>query len=153
MESLVNLNIGNAFEEVLKRSYELRTLESESKRTDEFLDSINEFKNILERKIKEIELINHLLERLTWIETEINDETLIKINGILGICNGVNLNFQDESQKIVRAELDKICPDIITKFNEQVEILEESINDVEMIFFKLRQDEEFLDLDNQLSNF
>lgn len=153
MESIANSDIRNTFDEVLKRSYELRSLESESKSIDEFLDSINDFKDILERKIKEIELINHLLERLTWIETEINKENLIKINGILEICKGVNLNFQDEAQKISRAELDKFCPEIITKFNSQVEILEESIHDVEMIFFNLRQDKKFKDFDDQLSKF
>lgn len=152
MNEAINPTIGSAFEEIEESSLKAIYLNSRySDITDQFLDAISDFKEIVEEKIQLIKVVNKQLEKLTWIEISSNPQTLQKVSSILHICKGMYCEFDLDLDSMVKHKIEPVCPEIVSKFRFNLEILEECIRDVKMIFFELRTDNKFNDLDKRIS--
>lgn len=141
MNSTINPEISKTFEQVIESSFKVKSLDLNSD-VDLLLDTINEI----------IEVINLSLERLTWVNEDYNENTLSKVNAIIVLCQNMYDSFSRENESLVKMKAKKLYPEALLSFQENVESLKETIDDIEFIFFKLRNDPQFLDLDSQISD-
>lgn len=154
MNQTLNPTIGGAFDEIEETSLKARGLNTRYQEAlNHYLDTLTDFINIIDQKIQLMKLISSQLEKLTWVETNSNDETLQKVSSILHICSGMLLGFKSDLKIMEESKIEEDCPGKVSLFREEIELLEESILDTEMIFFELRTDTEFNELDKQISKF
>lgn len=154
MTQLQDAKIGGPFDEIELSSLKARDLDNRyQEASNHFLEAISDFIKIVDQKIQLMEVISSQLEKLTWIETNSNRETIQKVSAILHTCRGMLTGFKNDLKVMEVSKINKECPNSVTKFKNEVELLEENIEDTEMIFFELRNDPEFNDLDKQISEF
>jgi hypothetical protein len=154
MNETLNPTIGGAFDEIGESSLTARDLDIRYQEVlNHYLDTISDFVGIIQEKIQLMEVVSSQLEKLTWVETSSNSETNLKVSSILHICRGILSGFKINLKVMEEYKIDKQFPETVSKFREEIESLEENIVDTEMIFFELRTDSEFNDLDKQISNF
>lgn len=151
MNSTINPEISKTFEQVIDSSFKVKSLDLNSD-VDLLLDTINKIKSFINQRNEIIEVINLSLERLTWVNEEYNENTLRKVNAIIVLCQNMYDSFFRENERLVKMKAKKLYPEALQSFQENVESLKESIDDIEFIFFKLRNDPQFLDLDSQISD-
>lgn len=151
MNSTLNPNIEDAIEKVARLSYSIKSERgSIQELINRALDELLLFKEIIEKKTKELKLVNELLRILTWIDEPINEDSLVKINMIEVLTKELNERIQAEIKSIKKTQLPEICPSLLEKYFDEAEYLEENINLIHQIFFELRGDQEFLDLIGQI---
>lgn len=151
MNSTLNPNIEDAIEKVARLSYSIKSERgSIQELINRALDELLLFKEIIEKKTKELKLVNELLRILTWIDEPINEDSLVKINMIEVLTKELNERIQAEIKSIKNTQLPEICPSLLEKYFDEAEYLEENINLIHQIFFELRGDQEFLDLIGQI---
>lgn len=154
MNDTINPAIGGASDEIEESSLKARNLDTRYQEIlDHYLEAISEFTNIVDQKTQLMGAVSIQLEKLTWIETNSNNETLQKVSAILHTCKGILSGFYHDLKTMEQSKIESACPQIVSKFRNEIELLQESIEDTRMIFFDLRTDPEFNDLDRQISNF
>lgn len=151
MNSTINPEISKTFEQVIDSSFKVKSLDLNSD-VDLLLDTINEIKTFLNQRNEIIEVINLSLERLTWVNEDFNKNTLSKVNAIIILCQNMYDKFLRENERLIKMKAKKLYPEALQTFQENIESLKESIEEIEFIFFKLRNDPLFLDLDSQISD-
>ncbi|GAB3016510.1 hypothetical protein GCM10027284_39470 [Cyclobacterium sediminis] len=154
MNKTLNPTIGGAFDEIGESSLKARGLDIRYQQVlNHYLDTITDLINIIDQKVQLMEVVSSQLEKLTWIETTSNNDTLQKVSSILHISRGMLSGFKNDLKAMEEGKIDQDCPSTVSKFRNEIELLEENIVDTEMIFFELRTDSDFNDLDKQISNF
>lgn len=154
MNQALNPTIGGAFDEIGESSLKARDLNNRHQEAlNHYLDTITDFINVIDQKVQLMKIVSSQLEKLTWIETNSTEETLQKVSSILHICMGMLSGFKSDLKAMEESSMDNDCPKTISAFREEIELLEENILDTEMIFFELRTDTEFNDLDKQIAKF
>lgn len=152
MNYIANKNeINSTVESVRNFSFEEKknnTLDEKS--INSFLDKINDFKIIINKKNNRLENLIQIIEHLTWLEIS-NDESLLLINDLISSLRDLktSLNRQYISMATLRSK--GICKTEIKIFKMYIDDLEEIANDLESIYFFLPNNTDFQDVTNKLS--
>lgn len=138
-------NIGTEISLIISKTSSISTI-SEQERINNFLDSINKLKASLDSRIEKLKKIEILYTQLTWVDVNNKqDEKLIqkiiidskKFHSKL-LRNYVNLKNSLWQKNICRKE--------ISDYKNILDDIEDSIFEIEQIFFSLRNDDEFNNL-------
>jgi hypothetical protein len=148
-------SVQDTMNEVLRNSLRFtKSVESQEELINKTLDIILEFTEVLKSQMDQLESINSLLNRLTWITDTSNQQNIEDIEIILR-----NLTFlRDHVVKNVKEHLaaDSLiardCPLIVKAYMETIEDFEESLEEVYNIFFVLPYDEEYQELQRQIAD-
>ena len=143
-ETLVDIR--TKVDKILKEESKSITRLSEQEIIDEFLDSINSLKRILRKSTKALRSADESLSSITWLddsETK-NDKELAEIidGGLAGhrilIMNYVKMRRTLWQDNVAKKEL--------ADFKDAIDDFEETLFELNQIFFELRKDEEFNEL-------
>jgi DNA mismatch repair ATPase MutS len=138
-------DIGTEISLIISKTSSIATI-SEQEKINNFLDSINRIKKSLEGRVEKLKQIEKLFTQLTWVDIKNKqDEELINIIIIKSkkfhsklLRNYVNLKTSLWQSNICRKE--------ITDYKNILDDIEDSIFEIEQIFFSLRNDDEFNEL-------
>lgn len=135
-----------------EQSYEERlALVSYEERVNRFLDGIIELRNHLTVNADKLEILTGGIEDLTHL-SGLNEDCLKKMSSLIASCNDLiglhkrlyaRLNSAFRTKGIAKGE--------IKQFKRQLEDFEESVQDLELVFFVLPSDEKFQTQSERLS--
>jgi len=114
--------------------------------TDRFLDSINDLRKSLKVTTAGLHKVDELIAKVTWLEgTDAEDEETLAalIDGGLQAHRTLLLNYVKLSRTFWR---ENIAKKEIAAFKEALDNFEESLFELDQIFFELRKDEGFNEL-------
>lgn len=136
-----------------EQSYgERLALVSYEERVNKFLDGIIELRKHLTVNSDKLEILTDGIEDLTHL-TGLNEDCLKAVSSLIASCNDliglhkrlyVRLNSAFRTKGIARGE--------IKRFKRHIEDFEESVQDLELVFFVLPSDEKFQTQSKRLSN-
>lgn len=122
---------------------------SDEQKMNLFLDSINELRTSLNNRSGKIAELEKQFVKITWLDIDKSDE-LKSLNEIFVLAEGfVNKTFSHIAGLRRKFWQKKICREEIKKYQSELELLEETIQEVKQIF-SLRQDDEYSKLLNDL---
>jgi len=139
-------NISQEINQIISDSKSIPAKLTEQERINRFLDGINDLRAKLVQRIEIIQKLDELFSKLTWFDLQNQEEEELMKNVI-----SKSLTFHAKSIKnfVALKESfwkDKICREEISGYKNALDDFEESIYEVNEIFFKLRKDSEFNDL-------
>lgn len=135
-------NIGTEISLIISKTSNVSTI-SEQERINNFLDSINKLKINLNNRVEKLQKIDSLFTQLTWVDIESKeDEELIKkiIRDSKKFHSKLLRNYIDLKKSLWQSN---ICRKEISDYKDILDDIEDSIFEIEQIFFSLRNDEEF----------
>jgi len=143
-------NIGQEITQIISSSKSMPAKLTEQEKINRLLDGINNFRAKLVERTEKIQKLDDLFSKLTWFDLQNQEEEELMKNVI-----AKSISFHSKSIKNFIALKnsfwkDKICRDEISNYKITLDNFEESIYEVEDIFFKLRKDNEFNSLMNSL---
>lgn len=144
------LNIGQEINQIISSSRSIPAKLTDEERINRFLDSINNFRVKIVDRTEKTQKLDELFSKLTWFDLK-NQEEEVLIKDVIS----KSLSFHSKAIKnyvaIKKAFWkDKICRDEISNYKNSLDDFEESIYEVQEIFFNLRKDDEFNELMNSI---
>lgn len=144
--------INNTFNSVRDFSYtEKKEPLSREEDINEILDAINGFKRKLSEKTKKIYDLNQNLEKLTWIDEEIDDGCHKALNDLIAASKDLKSSLIRQYVHVNKDHLKRVAKSEITDFKNSIDELEESYKDLESVFFFLPNIPEFQEITKELS--
>lgn len=143
-------NISKEITSIISSSKSIPSRITEQEKINHFLDCINSFKSKLIERSEKIKKLDDLFSKLTWHELDNQeDEKILKelIDKAIKFHSKSIKNFIALKKSFWK---DNICRIEISDYKNTLDDFEESIYEVEQIFFALRKDDEFQDLMNSL---
>ena len=142
-------NIGTEIKSIISKTKEIPQI-SEQERINNFLDSFNMFKTRLLDRVSKIQQLEQLFTNITWLDLKDQEEEKL----LKDIISRSKL-FYSKSIKDVAILKSKywrknMFRTEITEYQNCLEDFEDTIFEVEEIFFSLRKDDEFNHLTNSL---
>lgn len=133
-------NIGSEISLIISKSKQIKI--SEEERINLLLDAINDFKKSINDRVEKIEKLENLYTKLTWHDiTDPEDEELLK--KLITQAKKFHSKSIREVAKLRTTFWPKnICRSEISAFQNCLEDLEETVFEVEEIFFVFRKDDE-----------
>lgn len=148
-------SVQDTMNEVLRNSHRFtKSVESHEEIINQTLDIILELTETIQSQMDQIESINGLLNRLTWITDTSNQQNIEDIEIILRNLN----SLRDHAIKNVKEHLAndsmiaRDCPKIVKAYIDTIEDFEENLDEVYNIFFVLPYDEEYQELQRQIAD-
>ena len=138
-------NIGTEISLIISKTRSVSTI-SEQERINNFLDSINKLKVSLNNRVEKLKQIDSLFAQLTWVDIKSKeDEELIKkiIIDSKKFHSKLLRNYVNLKNSLWQSN---ICREEITCYKNILDDIEDSVFEIEQIFFSLRTDEEFNNL-------
>lgn len=138
-------NIGTEITSIISKTNSIPTI-SEEERVNNFLDSINKLKKKLANRIEKIKKIEKLLTHITWLDLQNKEEEQLLKKVIIDskkFHKKLLGNYVDLKTSLWQKN---ICRNEITDYKNIIDDFEDSVFEVEQIFFSLRNDEEFNNL-------
>ena len=138
-------NIGTEISLITSKTSSVSTI-SEQERINNFLDSINKLKVSLNNRVEKLKQIDSLFAQLTWVDIKSKeDEELIKkiIIDSKKFHSKLLRNYVNLKNSLWQSN---ICREEITCYKNILDDIEDSVFEIEQIFFSLRTDEEFNNL-------
>jgi len=143
-------NIGIEIKTIISKTKDISTEISQQEKIDLFLDNINKLKKNLDERVEKINHLEKLFTQITWLDVKnVEEEILLKeiiakskIYHTKAIKNVVFLKTKLWRKNICRTE--------ILNYKDGLDDFEDTIYEVEEIFFSLRKDDEFNNLLNSL---
>lgn len=140
------LNIGYEINQIISSSKSGSGKLTEQEKINRFLDNMNSLKTKLAERTAIIQKLDELFCKLTWYDLQSQEEEVLMKSVI-----STSYTFHSRSMKNFIALKkafwkDNICRDEISSYKSTLDDFEESICEVEEIFFKLRKDTEFTNL-------
>ena len=138
-------NIGTEISLIISKTSSVSTI-SEQERINNFLDSINKLKVSLNNRVEKLKQIDSLFAQLTWVDIKSKeDEELIKkiIIDSKKFHSKLLRNYVNLKNSLWQSN---ICREEITCYKNILYDIEDSVFEIEQIFFSLRTDEEFNNL-------
>jgi peptidoglycan hydrolase CwlO-like protein len=143
--------IDNAFEMVSETSYSEKKLKIPTEdEINNFLDKVLEIQKYLNGKSEKIEEINNRLDGLTWLN-DVNEGELKQINTLIGSCKDLHSVLVRQFVGLNFLKKRAVAKAAVKRFKESIDVLKESIADLESIFFNLPQMPEFKQTTKELS--
>lgn len=142
-------NIRTEINSIISKTKEIPQI-SEQERINNFLDSFNLFKSKILDRVSKIQKLEELFTNITWLDLKNQEEEELlkdvisrsKLFYSKSIKDVARLKSRYWSKNMFRSE--------ITEYQNCLEDFEDTIFEVEEIFFTLRKDDEFNDLTNSL---
>lgn len=136
------IGIKNEVDSILSKESRAVSVLSKEEITDRFLDSINALRKSLRVSTAGLVKVDELLSKVTWLDAaEVDDETLeslidsgLQAHRIL-LLNYVRLRRAFWQENIAKKEL--------AAFKDALDNFEETLFELNQIFFELRKDEDF----------
>lgn len=147
----VQMNLDKARHGIIEDSYTIQRTISIEDLVNQLLDQISEVINRFTSMSASINSIVESLQKITWIVEEPNEEILKEINAILDISRGVYASLEKRKVQLEKIEISKICPDATQVLFDDIDMLGETIDDIEAIYFRLPNHEEFKSLCDKFS--
>lgn len=148
-------SVQDTMNEVLRNSHRFtKSVESHEEIINQTLDIILELTETIQSQMDQIESINGLLNRLTWITDTSNQQNIEDIEIILRNLT----SLRDHAIKNVKEHLAndsmiaRDCPKIVKAYIDTIEDFEENLDEVYNIFFVLPYDEEYQELQRQIAD-
>ena len=138
-------NIGTEISLIISKTSSVSTI-SEQERINNFLDSINKLKVSLNNRVEKLKQIDSLFAQLTWVDIKSKeDEELIKkiIIDSKKFHSKLLRNYVNLKNSLWQSN---ICREEITCYKNILDDIEDSVFEIEQIFFSLITDEEFNNL-------
>ena len=143
-------NIGSEITTIISNSKNINSRISEQERINKFLDQINHLRSKIIDKTDKLESLDSLFTQITWLEVKnLEEEKLLKqvIEKAKKFHSKLIRNYAAMKKNLWQ---DNICRDEIENYKEALDDFEDSVFEVEQIFFSLRKDDEFNNLMNSL---
>lgn len=143
-------NIGQEINQIILSSKSIPAKLKEEQKINHFLDSINNFKVKVVEKTEKIKKLGELFSKFTWFDLQNQEEEMLMKDVI-----SKSLSFHSKAIKNYVALKktfwkENICRAEISQYKNTLDDFEESIYEVQEIFFNLRKDDEFNELMNSL---
>lgn len=136
-------HIGQEVNRILSSSKTMPVKMSEEEKINRFLDGINDFKTKLADRTTKIQKLDELLSKATWFDIQNKEEEeLLKsvIHKSHTFHSKAIRNFVQLKNNLWK---DNICRAEITQYKNALDDFEESIYELNEIFFDLRKDHDF----------
>lgn len=141
-------NIGNEIEEIISKNRSYKPQISEEALMNKFLDSINKLRNYLIDRSEKINELDELFSKLTWLDVQDESEEVLLSNLITKAKKYHSKLIRNYAEIKKSIGLKGICKEEIQNYKSSIDDFEDSIFEVEQIFFVLRKDDEFNNLVN-----
>lgn len=143
-------NIGSEITGIITLNRKTPQKITEAERVNDFLDSILIKKRQISKQTDVFKKLDSLFTDLTWYDAKNEEEE--------GLVRDVISKVKKYHSKFIRSYVllkkgfwqDNICREEISELKEALDDFEDSIYEVEEIFFTLRKDDEFSNLVNSL---
>lgn len=149
----IQSNLDKARNGIINDSFEIQKTIGLEDLINEVLEKIIEVRERFLGMSKSVLSIVESLEKLTWIVENPNEDILREINAILDISRGVHAKLNRYRSDLLKTPIVKICPDATQIFFDDIDLLEETIDDIEAIYFRLPQNKNFKEICKKLSSF
>jgi hypothetical protein len=143
-------NIGKEVNQIISSSKSIPVKLNDEEKINRLLDGINDFRAKLVDRTEKIQKLDELFLQSTWYDIQNQEEEeLLKsvITKSLSFHSKAIKNFVKLKNHFWK---DNICRNEISNYKNALDDFEESIYEVDEIFFKLRKDDEFNNLMNSL---
>lgn len=145
-------------EKISKTVNDVRTVSFEEKksplnseeRINILLDSINEFKALLQGKTTRINDINQKLQEITWFNN-LDEDCLKQVNDIISLGKDLHSSLARQYVKMGNLRKRGIAKDETKELKWAMDDLKENVEDLDSIFFYLPNDPSFTETTNLLA--
>ncbi len=142
----IQKNLEKAKNGIMEDSFKIQRGISFDDLVNQMLDSINEvrtrFSELSRRTLSTVDC----LEKLTWLVDSPSEEVLKEINSILDTCRGLHTYLEKSKIELKKIGIEKICPDATEELFSDIDLLAETIDDVEAIYFRLPNNPDFKEI-------
>ena len=149
----IQSNLDKARNGIINDSYDIQKTIGLEDVINEVLEKINEVRGRFLDMSKNVLSIVESLEKLSWIAENPSEEILREINAILDISRGVHAKLNRHRSDLQKTPIVKICPEATQIFFDDIDLLEETIDDIEAIYFRLPHNQDFKEICKKLSSF
>jgi uncharacterized coiled-coil DUF342 family protein len=149
MECATKDRIKNTVDEVRSTSFEEKINSSEEK-INSFLDSILDFKGMLEEKTSKILKLADKLEEITWFTIDDN-ECLMLLNDLIAQSKDLHSTLIRNYTHFAALKTKGIAKEEIKEYKAAIDDFKESFTDLESVFFYLPEMPQFNETTRELS--
>jgi len=145
-------NIGTEITTIISSSKSINSKISEEERINKCLDHINLLKTKIVDRTNKLENLDDLLTQITWLEVEDQEEEKLLrevIEKAKKFHSKLIRNYATMKKDLWQKN---ICREEIENYKYALDDFEDSVFEVEEIFFYLRKDDEFNDLINSFQS-
>lgn len=142
-------NIGTEINSIISKTKEIPKI-SEQEKINNFLDSFNAFKTKLSDRVEKIKQLEKLFTDITWLDLKNQEEEELLKDVIHRSKLFYSKSIKDVAYLRTKYWRKNMFRSEITEYQICLEDFEDTIFEVEEIFFSLRKDDEFNDLTNSL---
>tara|TARA_R110002020_G_C16261361_1_gene770497 strand:- start:1160 stop:1627 length:468 start_codon:yes stop_codon:yes gene_type:complete len=151
MSTAVPKNISRTKRELEDSSFSIQQILDPQEVVDKYLDSLSAGINRIQEIVPLIVDIIEGLQDLTWQDTKPNERTLKALNSLLDMSRGTTQKLNNFKNRILTQDFREKCPDATELLESNILILEETIDDVHAIFFRLPNNPAFKDICDKFS--
>jgi hypothetical protein len=146
MSISIQKNLIEAKKGIKRDSFKIQRGISFNDLVNELLDSINEVKAKFNELSKRTLSTVSVLEKLTWVVDNPSEDVLIEINSILDTCRGLHSYLLKTKTELEKIKINELCPDATEVLFADIDLLGETIDDVEAIYFRLPNNPDFKEI-------
>lgn len=149
--TVCKIEIESTFTSVRLKSFEEKQSPFlKEKVINDFLDTISDFKRILNEKSEFLFDINNRIEKITWFD-DLDEECLMLINDLISTAKDLRTTLIRQYVLMGILRRKGIAKAEIKKFKNAVDELKETYEDLESVFFFLPKMPSFVETTKQLS--
>lgn len=143
-------NIGTEIKTIISKSKDITSEISQQEKIDMLLDNINKLKINLCDRVKKIKHIEDLFTQITWLDIQTPEEEIL-LKDLLAKSKSYHTSLI-KNVVFLKSRLwrKNICRTEISEYKDSIDDFEDTLYEVEEIFFSLRKNDEFNDLVNSL---
>jgi hypothetical protein len=142
-------NIGTEINSIISKTNVIAPL-SNQERIDKFLDGINTIRAKLVNQTERLKKLDHLFTQVTWLDISNAEEEKLLKDVIAKSKRYHSKSIQNFATLKTTLWQKNICRSEIIAYKESLDDFEDTIFEVEQIFFSLRNDQELNDLLNSI---
>ena len=149
--SAVQKKLDSAKSGITEYSYTIQRKQSFEDLTNQFLEKLWDVKLEFEETSKNILSIVSVLETVTWLTDRPSEKILKEINSILNLTRGLYSNLEKRKSLIKKLKISEMCPEASQLLFDDIDLLGETIDDLEAIYFRLPKNPDFKEICNRAS--
>ncbi|MEB2784683.1 hypothetical protein [Algoriphagus persicinus] len=151
MSTAVPKNISRTKRELEDSSFSIQQILDPHEVVDKYLDLLSADINRIQEIVPLIIDIIEGLQDLTWQDAKPNEKTLKALNSLLDMSRGTTQKLNNFKNRILTKDFREKCPDATELLESNILIIEETIDDVHAIFFRLPNNSAFKDVCDKFS--
>ncbi len=142
----VQKNLNQAKTDIIEDSFKIQRRIGFDDLLDELLDRINEVRIRFAEMSGRLLSIVGSLEKLTWLVDAPSEGILKEINAILDISRGLHTQMEKSKVALKKIGIEELCPEAADVLFADIDLLGETIDDVEAVFFRLPNNPHFKEI-------